>query len=219
MSTDPIVLYTYWRSSCSYRVRFALAAKGIVHESIPVNILKGEHRSTEHHARNPMGYVPCLVVDGRPLIESVAILEFLEERFPSPALLPKDPFDRANVRALVELVNAGTQPLQNMSVLERVSVDKLVRDDWARHFIERGIAAIEGLLARFEDAGIPGPYAYGSALTLADCALVPQVYNARRFGIDMDRYPRVTARANAAGQTDAAQRAAPESQPDAVTPG
>ena len=131
-----LVLYTYWRSSSAYRVRLALAAKGIPYRSVAVNLLEGAQRSPPHLERNPMGQVPCLVVGGETFVESVAIIELLEELHPDPPLLPREPAARARVRALVEVVNAGTQPLQNLRVLQKLSSDHEVRKDWIRHFIE-----------------------------------------------------------------------------------
>ena len=116
-----LVLYTYWRSSSAYRVRLALAAKGLAYRSVAVNLLAGAQRSAEHVARSPMGYLPCLEVNGEAFVESVAIIELLEELYPEPPLLPRDPEARARVRALVQVVNAGTQPLQNLTVLEKLS--------------------------------------------------------------------------------------------------
>jgi maleylpyruvate isomerase len=209
-----LVLYTYWRSSSSYRVRFALALKGLAYESIPINLLEGEHNREEHRKRSPTGYVPCLFIDGRPMVESVAIIELLEDLFPAPALLPADPWDRAQVRALVEVINADTQPLQNLNVLLRASDDPKARKEWARHFTARGLAAFEALMATYETQGIDGKYAYGDTLTMADVYLVPQMYNAQRFGVDLTPYPRATAAADTALASEAAQAAVPERQPD-----
>src|SRR6516225_10201834 len=116
-ATRKLILYSYWRSSSSYRVRFALAVKGVAYEYVPVDLLKDEHSSAEHKKRNPMGYVPCLVLDGAAFTESVAIIELLEDLHPEPRLFPRHPYERARVRAMVEVVNADTQPLQNRHVL------------------------------------------------------------------------------------------------------
>jgi len=217
-----IVLYTYWRSSSSYRVRFALAAKGLAYESVPIDLLRGEQRHASHTARSPTGFVPCIVIDGRALVESVAIIELLDELFPDPPLYPRDPWGRARVRALVEIVNAGTQPLQNLNVLERLSAvherpadDAEVRKAWLRHFIARGLASFESLMAAHERDGIEGPFAYGPTLTAADLYLVPQMYNAQRYGVDLAPFPRAVAAAEVALATDAAQAALPERQGDA----
>jgi len=213
------VLYNYWRSSSSFRVRIALAHKKIDYEYAVVNILKDEHGSAEHRARNPMGYVPCLEIDGVPFSESVALVELLEELRPEPALYPKDPFDRARVRAIVELVNADTQPLQNRAVLLHVSKDHEPQKEWSRHFIGRGLAAIEGMMAANEARGVRGDFAYGSSLTAADCYLVPQLYNARRFGMDLAAYPRILRAEAAARETDAVKASWPEAQKDAPKEG
>jgi maleylacetoacetate isomerase len=215
-STPKLVLYTYWRSSSSYRVRLALAAKKVAHEQVFVNLLKGEQKAPEHLARNPLGYVPCLFVDGRPFVESVAIIELLEDLFPAVPLYPRDPFARARVRAICEFINASVQPFQNLAVLERVSSDHDVRKDWARHFIVRGLEAIEALMAAHEQGGDMGPFAYGATFGAADAFLVPQVYSAKRFGVDLARFARVRRAYEAATATDAARQAAPENQPDAV---
>ncbi len=210
-----IVLYGYWRSSSSYRVRIALAHKGIPHRTVAVNLLKKEQSAPEHVARAAHGYIPCLVVDGRPFIESVAILELLEELFPRPALYPRDPLDRARVRALVEIVNAGTQPLQNLNVLERISADTAERSAWAKHYNERGLAAFERLMEAHAAMGVEGRYAYGDFFSAADVLLVPQVYSARRFGVDLAQFPRVRAAYEAALALPFVRDAAPERQADA----
>ncbi|MBL8719505.1 MAG: maleylacetoacetate isomerase [Myxococcales bacterium] len=211
-----LVLHHYWRSSSSWRVRWALAHKGLAWDGVAVDLLAGAQRDEVYVAeRSPAGLVPCLVVDGRPLTESVAIVELLEELAPTPSLYPAEPFARARVRQLVELVNAGTQPIQNLSVLRHVSslvqgVDADVQRAWARHFIERGLAAVErdlGLVAR---EGLGGRFAVGDALTAADLYLVPQLYNARRFGVDLASFPRLLAAEAAALDTDAARASHPD---------
>ncbi len=213
-----LILYTYWRSSSAFRVRIALAAKGLAYRSVPVNLLVGEQTQAEHTARSPMGYVPCLVVKGKPFVESVAILELLEELYPDPPLFPKEPFARAHVRALVEVINAGTQPLQNLSVLRHLSPEAEVRAAWSKHFVEKGLGAFEALMDRNAADGVRGPFAYGETLGAADALLVPMVYNARRFGIDPAAYPRLAAANEAALATEAVRAALPENQPDAVPP-
>jgi maleylacetoacetate isomerase len=197
-------------------VRIALGYKGLSWTPINVNLLERENKKDEYRKKSPMGYVPCLVVDGRPFVESVAICELLDEIAPTPPLLPKTPEDRARVRAMVEVINSGTQPLQNLTVLDRLGEDKDARLEWLRHFIGGGLAAFEALVARHEEAsGARGPFAFGEAFTLADAFLVPQVYAARRFGVDLEATPRV-ARVEAAALTlpfvDAAR---PENQGDA----
>jgi maleylpyruvate isomerase len=211
-----LVLYTYWRSSSAFRVRIALAAKGIAYRSVAVNLLHDEQKTAEHVARSPMGYVPCLLIDGKAYVESVAIVELLEELHPDPPLYPKDPFSRARVRALVEIMNAGTQPLQNLAVLKHISPDQEARVAWAKHFITRGLAAFESLMTLHEGEGTRGRYAFGDALTAADAFLVPMIYNAKRYKIDLAPYPRVARANDAALATPAVQAALPENQPDAV---
>ncbi len=211
-----LTLYTYWRSSASHRVRIALGFKGLAYEPIYVNLLEGEQRRDDYKVVNPMGYLPCLVVDGVKYVESTAIIELIEELYPEPALLPKKPEDRARVRALVQIVNAGIQPLQNLVVLDRIGDDKARRLDWLRHFIARGLGAWESLSAGFaEETGHQGPFAYGAAFTAADALLIPQLYAARRYGIDLDVYPNI-ARVDAATKDLPFVKAAyPDAQPDA----
>jgi maleylacetoacetate isomerase len=211
------ILYQFWRSSASWRVRWALAIKGIPFTSVMVDILNGEQVGAEHKARNPMGHVPALFIDGRTLAESVAILEYLEETRPAAPLYPKDHGARARVRQLVEMVNAGIQPLQNLVVYKRHSSDPDEQKAWARFFNERGLAACEALLGTIADE-IPGEggFAVGGALTAADVFLVPQVATARRFGVDLARFPRLLAVEAAAMATEHARGALPENQPSAA---
>jgi maleylacetoacetate isomerase len=210
-------LYHYWRSSASWRVRWALAHKGISFERVAVNLLERQQRGDEHRARNPIGHVPALeVAPGRFLAESVAILEWLEETHPEPRLYPLDPWARARVRQVCELVNAGIQPLQNLVVLDKVSADPEVKKAWARDFNERGLAALEKLLRAIDEELAEGAFAVGATLTAADLFVVPQVYSARRFGVDVSAYPRVLRAEASALATEHADGARPETQPDAV---
>ncbi len=211
-----IVLYNYWRSSSSYRVRFALAYKGLAYRYVAVNLLEKEQRDTSHVHRSPTGYVPCLEIDGRTVNESVAMIELIDELFPEPPLMPRDPWHRARVRAMVEVVNAGTQPLQNLSVLERHTSDQKERTAWARYFNERGLEALERMMAANEALGVKGKYAYGDTITTADLFVVPQVYSALRFGVEAAKFPRIIAAADAAAASKAGQAALPEAQPDAM---
>jgi len=211
-----LTLYTYWRSSASHRVRIALGYKGLTYEPVFVNLLEGEQRGDAYKEKNPMGYLPCLVVDGAKFVESTAILELLEELHPEPALLPKKPEDRARVRALVQIVNAGIQPLQNLVVLDKIGDDKDKRLDWLRHFISRGLGAWEALASRFaEETGQKGPYAYGSTFTSADAVLIPQLYAARRYGIDLAAYPTIMRVDEATKDLPFVKAAYPDNQPDA----
>jgi maleylpyruvate isomerase len=213
------VLYGYWRSSSSHRVRLALAAKRIRYESIPVNLLKGEQRIAEHLMRSPMGTVPCLVIDGKAFVESVAIIELLDDLVPTPQLYPTDPIQRAHVRTMVEVINSGIQPLQNLLVLDRFSKEAEARKEWVRFFIGRGLLAFESLMAEHEKSGVAGPFAYGKALGAADVFLLPQLHAARRFGVELSPFPRIVRAEAAALAVEGLRAAAPEEQPDAVPGG
>jgi maleylacetoacetate isomerase len=209
-----LILYSYWRSSSSHRVRIALALKGLAYEYVAINLLEGEQSSGAHAARSPTGYVPCLVVDGVPYVESAAIVEHLDERFPSPRLYPAESHARARVRGLVEIVNSGIQPLHNRSVLQHLSPDHAVQKAWAAHFIERGLGVLERAMESNAREGVTGRLAYGDELTAADVFLVPQVHAAGRFGVDRSLFPRVSAAYESAVEIAAVAHAAPERQPD-----
>jgi len=220
-----VTLYSYWRSSSSHRVRIALGFKGIEHTLVTVNLLGGEHRSETHAKRAAHQYVPALEISGivsgadapmgETFIESVAIMELLDDLFPHALLYPKDALDRARVRALVETINAGVQPLQNLSVLVRHSSDRAAQGEWAKHFNARGLEVFERLMERNESHGISGPFAYGDAFGAADVVLIPQVASAKRFGVDVEKFPRVTRAIAASADLPFVKAAAPESQPDA----
>lgn len=211
-------LYSYWRSSCSWRVRIALNLKGLSYEYAPVHLVKdgGEQNSEAYRALNPMRTVPTLeVTEGgrvRHLAQSLAILEYLEERYPSPALLPKDAWGRAHVRMLAELVNSGIQPLQNLSVLQRIK-GELKGDDraWCAHWIERGLTAFQTAVKE-----TAGTYCHGDTVSFADICLVPQLYGARRFGVDLKPYELLTRIEAACASLPAFQAAHADRQPDAV---
>lgn len=213
-----LVLSNYWRSSCSYRVRIALGYKNLAFEHVYVNIVEGEQKTPEYKAQNPIGHVPMLRIDGVPYVESVAIMELLEELHPEPALLPETPHGRARVRELVETINAGIQPLQNLAVLDRIGDVKTEQDKrvaWMKHFIPRGLAAYEALVERAEKEGVSGPYSYGSTFSMADACLVPQVYAARRVGVDLTPFPRIVRIDAAASELPFVAAAKPEAQADA----
>lgn len=215
-----VVLYQFWRSSASWRVRWALAIKGIEAEIVPVDIGRGEHEAEPHRARSPLGRVPALRIDGRVLSESVAIIEYLEQTRPTPALYPVDPWRRARARQVVELVNSGIQPLQIGGVKDRVSPDPAVQEAWVQHFASRGLAALERLLAdiaaeTLEETGVEGPFCLGRRLSVADLFLVPQVAHSRRSGVQLSDFPRILAAEAAALATPGADAVRPERQPGA----
>jgi len=211
-------LYTYWRSSAAYRVRIALALKGLAYESAPRHLLRGggEQRSAGYLATNPQGLVPALEHDGHVVTQSLAICEYLDEIHPQPALLPADPRGRAAVRAMALAVACDIHPLNNLSVLKYLR-GELGQSDaavarWSRHWIDRGFAALEQLVAR---NSADGRHCYGSSVTLADVFLVPQVVNARRVELDLSPYPRLAAVAVHLESLPAFRAARPEAQPDA----
>ena len=211
-------LYTYWRSSAAYRVRIALALKGLEYESVPRHLLRdgGEQRRPDYLAVNPQGLVPALEDDGVIVTQSLAICEYLEERFPEPALLPAAPRDRAAVRAMALAVACDIHPLNNLRVLQYLR-SELGQDDagvarWARHWIASGFEALEQLVARRSG---DGRHCFGSSVTLADVCLVPQVANARRVQLDLAPWPRITAVAGHLESLPAFAAARPDAQPDA----
>jgi len=215
--TKVLRLYSYWRSSASWRVRIALHWKGIRFEYAPVHLVQGEQRSAAHHARNPMEQVPALEVEfegtRRTIAQSLAILEFLEECFPEPPLLPRDPFLRARVRELAEVVNSGIQPHQNVTPLKRIdALQDGAGKAYARHFNEVGLAALE---ERIRETA--GRFSVGDQPTFADCCLVPQLYSARRFEVpDLEaRFPTLLRIEAACNELPAFQLAHPDRQPDA----
>ncbi|HEY1693279.1 MAG TPA: maleylacetoacetate isomerase [Polyangiaceae bacterium] len=211
-----LTLYNYWRSSSSHRVRIALGLKGLDYRYEVVNILAEEHETPAHRARSPMGYVPCLAVDGVVYVESVAIIELLEELYPAPPLYPGKPHARARIRALIEIVNSGIQPLQNRHVTQFLSTEADVQRRWLKHFVTRGLAALESAMATLETEGIVGRYAFGDSPSAADAFLVPQVDSARRFHVEVEAYPRIARAYDEAMKIEAFQKAAPARQPDAV---
>ncbi|TVR03064.1 MAG: maleylacetoacetate isomerase [Deltaproteobacteria bacterium] len=211
-----IELYSYWRSSASWRVRIALALKGLPYRTSPVHLVRdgGEQHADRYRALNPMREVPTLLVDGVAIAQSAAILEFLEERFPEPALLPGDAHQRAHARRLFEIVNSSIQPLQNLRVLQYVDstfqVGSAGRADWARYWISLGLDGLEPVLS-----SRAGRHAVSDTVSIADLAIVPQVYNARRFDLDMARWPCIARVDAAASEHPAFVAAHPDRQPDA----
>lgn len=204
-------LYHYWRSSSSWRVRLALAHKGIDVEYRAVSLLDGESESPEHRARNPMGFVPVLEFldetdpGRRYLTESIAIIEWLEERFPQNPLLPQDPVLRARTRALAETINAGTAPLQNLTAQIQHTDDAAKRKAWAQHWIREGLSAYEALARP-----LAGKFSVGDSLTVADLCLIPQCYNALRNELRLDDFPLVHAIYRNVLETPAAKQSEPD---------
>jgi len=207
-------LHGYFRSSASYRVRIALNLKGLSSEHLTHHLRKGEQRAPSYLAINPQGLVPTLEDDGGTILtQSLAIIEWLDDIHPEPPLLPKDPLRRAHVRAFAQVVACDTHPVQNLKVLSRLrelGVSEEQVTGWAAWANREGLSACEKLIA-----GEAGPFCFGAAPTLADLCLVPQLANARRFGVDLAAYPRLLRAEEAAKNLKAFADAAPERQPDA----
>ncbi|SFS07064.1 maleylacetoacetate isomerase [Stenotrophomonas maltophilia] len=216
---DGIALYTYWRSSAAYRVRIGLELKGLGWQARPVHLLRdgGEQHGEAYRALNPQERVPTLLHEGQVLTQSLAILEYLDERFPQTPLLPADAAGRARVRALAQLVACDIHPLNNLRVMQylerslHLSTD--VRTQWTLQWIAEGFAALEALLAGSSDTGT---FCHGDRPGLADICLLPQVYNAHRFGLDLSPYPTLRRIEAACQALDAFERARPENQVDAA---
>jgi maleylacetoacetate isomerase len=208
-------LYDFWRSGAAYRTRIALNLKGLTYESEPVNLRAMAQRSPEYLKVNPQGLTPALVVDGRVLTQSLAILEWLEETYPAPALLPRDPWDRSVVRAMADLVACDVHPLNNVRVLRALKqdfgADEPQLNHWARRWIAAGFDALEVMIER-----CGGSHAFGDRPSFADCALMPQVYSADRFAVDMTAYPRISQVARNCSALKAFADAHPDLRPDAV---
>lgn len=204
-------LFTYYRSTSSYRVRIALALKQLEFQSLPVNLLKGEQREEHFLALNPQGRVPALKADsGEVLVQSPAIIEYLEEVYPQPALLPSDPVQRARVRGVAALIGCDIHPLHNVSVLNQLrqaGLDEAAVNQWISHWISQGLAAIEQLIG---DSG----FCFGDEPGLADVYLIPQVYAAQRFNVDLGGFPRILRVVGLAEDHPAFVMAHPSRQPD-----
>ena len=201
-----LVLKHYWRSSCSWRVRWALAVKGLACQLEPVDLLRGEQQQQDYVRQNPQATVPVLLVDGVPYYESLAIVEWLDECYPSPPLLPSAPAERLLARQLAYMVSCGIQPLQNMHAQRYYSSDPQARLRYARYYIERGFKAYEQRLQQLR----AGTYCLGGQLTIADLCLIPQVYNAKRFACNMSNFPLIDRIYHHCMQTQACQASAPD---------
>jgi maleylacetoacetate isomerase/maleylpyruvate isomerase len=208
-------LHNYFRSSASFRVRIALALKGLPYEYLPVHLVKGEHRQPAYAGVSPSMLVPTLVTDeGDALGQSMAIIEYLDETHPEPPLLPRDALGRAHVRALSQLIACDIHPLNNLRVLRYLvrdlKVDDEAKNTWYRHWVREGLMAFEGELARLPR----GTYCYGDTPTLADCCLVPQIFNGQRFNTDFSGLDRTMAAFDACMRHPAFQQAQPSNCPD-----
>ena len=210
-----MTLYTYFRSSAAYRVRIALNLKGLSSEMAPVHLQKegGLNKKPDYRAINPQMRVPALRLDsGDVLIQSLAIIEYLEEIHPQPPLLPRDPVERAKVRGLAHIIACDIHPLNNVAPLRylknELGHDQAAIDAWYHRWIADGFDALEAMIR-------PAPFCFGSDVTLADVCLVPQVYNARRLKFPVDRFPKIVAVDAACAELPAFEKARPENQPDA----
>ena len=208
-------LFSYYRSSAAYRVRIALNLKGIEYEQVAVNLLKQEEMSEAYTAVNPQNMVPVLEHNGQLFFQSMAILEYLEEVFPGPALLPEDAVTRARVRALANIIACDIHPLNNLRMLKYLSnnfdTDTEQNNQWYRHWIEQGFAAFEIQLKGRSN----GLFCDGEKAGMADVLLIPQVYNARRFKVDMSNYPLISSIEQHCLTLTPFEQAIPENQPDA----
>jgi maleylacetoacetate isomerase len=211
-------LYTFFRSSASYRVRIALNLKGLSYEPAPIHLRRGggEQFSERYKVVNPQSLVPALDDGGRILTQSLAIIEYLDEKYPQPPLLPSDPSDRALVRSMALIVACEIHPIQNLRVLNYVKKEYNQTDDqvnhWAQHWIELGLSALERLIVAQPRRG---KFCFGDAPTLADICLVPQLGNARRYGCDLSQYPTILSIEKNCVTIPAFANAAPEKQSDA----
>ena len=213
-------LYSYWRSSAAYRVRIALNLKRLDYEVIPVHLLKdgGEQLQAEYRSINPQGIIPALIDGDVSLGQSLAIMDYLETRYPEPSLYPEAPEERAFVQQLALVVACDIHPLNNLRVLKYIKhtlkLDDETKNEWIQHWIKNGFTALETLL---NDRNWEGPYCVGGQVTIADACLIPQIYNARRFEIPMDHFPTLVRIEQACMELEAFRRAAPENQVDANT--
>lgn len=212
-----LILYSYFRSSSSFRVRIALNLKGLQYEIKPVHLIKGggEQHSIEYKKINPLGEVPCLIHDEKAIGQSMAIIEYIDQIFfdEGTRLFPKDPVHAAYVRQICESINSGIQPIQNLKVLQKIEKDfganQDVKNSWAKHWITEGFIGLEKILEKHS-----GKFTFGNDVTAADCFLVPQVFNAKRFSVDMLPFKKIQKAFDACMSLPAFTKASPENQQD-----
>lgn len=216
-AAKPLTLYGYWRSSSAYRVRIALNLKGLSYRQVPVHLVRdgGQQNTPSYRALNPLGLVPALLDGDHVVVQSLAICEYLEETRGGMPLLPRDAAGRARVRAMVQTICSEVQPLNNLAVTaylqSELQADQAAVSAWYAHWIDRGFSALETWLAQDPSSA----FCHGNDPTLADCFLVPQVYNAERFNCGLDAYPRIREITRRCRALEAFIEAAPENQPDA----
>jgi len=210
-----VKLYSYFRSSAAFRVRIALNLKGLAYDTVPIHLTKdgGRHKPADYRAANPQMRVPALTLSsGETLVQSLAIIEYLDEAYPNPPLLPADAIVRAQVRAVSQIIACDIHPLNNTAALNylknQLKHDQAAADAWYTSWVVAGFEAIEAMIR-------PGPYAFGSEVTVADLCLVPQVFNAKRFKIPLERFPKIVAADAACAMLPAFDKARPQNQPDA----
>jgi len=212
-------LYGFFRSGTSHRLRIALNIKGLSYEQAAIDLRKEEHLGATYRAINPQQLVPALEVEGEVMVQSPAIIEWLEERYPHPSLFPAQPRERATVRAMAAVVGCDIHPVNNRRILEalrhRFDANEAAVNDWCATWIGAGFDAFEAMVNAH---GLKGSFAFGANVTVADVYLVPQIESARRFKVDLGRWPRLQQIDAACSQLDAFQRAAPAEQPDAPVP-
>lgn len=212
-------LYTYFRSTAAYRVRLALTLKGLDYDAVPVHLLKkgGEHKQSEYLEKNPGGLVPALETDDAVLAQSLSIIEYLDETWPEPTLLPRSPLQRAQVRAFAQSIACDIHPLNNLRVLQylkrNLGADEDAVQTWYEHWIAQGFRGVEEILARQQHGG---DFCFGDSPGLADICLIPQVYNAVRFNCPLDDYPNIRRIDRHCRSLPAFAAAAPDRQADAV---
>jgi maleylacetoacetate isomerase len=210
-----VKLYSYFRSSAAFRVRIALNLKGLAYDTVPIHLTKdgGKHKTADYRAVNPQMRVPALTLSsGETLVQSLAIIEYLDEAYPNPPLLPADAIARAQVRAVSQIIACDIHPLNNTAALNylknQLKHDQAAADAWYTSWVVAGFEAVEAMIR-------PGPYAFGSEVTVADLCLVPQVFNAKRFKIPLERFPKIVAADAACAMLPAFDKARPQNQPDA----